>query len=94
MGNLVRLDDAIESGALDERLARCALRDLALRFGPGWQTHRRQDEVTLLVLGACAARSSGAARGENSPPDRMSTAVRVCDLACALIGVDLGEAKL
>lgn len=94
MAEILDMVKAIDSGVLDDRLAECALHDLADRFGPGWQLHRRADEVALLVLGACAARSSGAARSASCPKDRMTTAVRVCDVACALVGVSLAEARL
>jgi hypothetical protein len=94
MASVVDLARAVDAGLLDDRLARKALRDLAFRFGPGWQARRRPDEVALLILGACAACSGGAVRPPNAAPDRMTTVVRVTDLACTLVGVDLGEQRL
>jgi len=94
MGKLIDLAKATDDGLLDDRLARSALHDLACRFGPGWQLHRRADEVALLVVGACAARSSGAVRSASCPSDRMSTVVRVSGLACSIVGVSLAEARL
>lgn len=94
MDNMTSVEDALTNGTLDDRLAKSALRDLEYRFGPGWHLQRRQDEVALLVLGACAARSGGAARSDRSGPDRLSTVIRVCELACDSFGIDLGEQRL
>ncbi len=94
MAGVVRISDVVSRGKLDERLARVVMADLEARFGAEWKCGRRDDEIALLILGATSVASGNAMRSEGTPPDRLTTVIRIAWVACGMLGIDIEAQKL